>query len=112
MERAIGSGDASAAARYLTEDVTYTVGAQSPVRGIDAVIAYAREQGTRARWEGHTIRNVTREGDLLVIEVYSHFSRMSDGARVTFPCADFYRFADGRIHDWRVYADMSPIQAN
>ena len=83
MERAVGSGDVLAAANYLAQDVTYTVGAQPPVRGIAAVIAYAREQGARAR--------------------------LSDGVRVSLPCADFYRFADGRIHDWRVYADMSPI---
>lgn len=109
MERAVGSGDERQAANYLAKDVRYTVGARSPVQGIAAVIAYGVEQGRRACWDGHTVRNVTRDGDLLVVEVDSHFTRVADGARVSFPCADFYRFKDGRIRDWQVYADMSPI---
>ena len=111
MERAVGSGNIEEAVKYLREDVSYTVGAQTSRRGIDAVVAYAREQEQRARWDGHTVQNVTRADNLLVVEVLSHFTRVVDGARVTFPCADLYRFVEGRIQDWRVYAGMCPIQA-
>jgi ketosteroid isomerase-like protein len=41
--------------------------------------------------------------------VISHFTRAADGATISFPCTDIYRFRDGLIVDWRVYTDMSPF---
>lgn len=109
MERAVGSGDEQTALTYLHEDVAYTVGARPTLRGVAAVIAYTRDQAALARWEGHTFIGGWRSGDVLVVEVMSHFTRIADGASISFPCTDIYRFRDGRIADWRVYADMSPF---
>jgi ketosteroid isomerase-like protein len=109
MERAVGVGDSDAAGTYLHTDVVYTVGAQAPVRGVDAVIAYSREQSRLVRWDGHTLRGSWRSGDVLVVEVTSHFTRVADAKKIALPCTDIYRFRDGRIADWRVYADMSPF---
>lgn len=109
MERAVSSGDVAEAGRYLAPDIAYTVGA-APVRhGIQAIINFAAEQGRFARWEGHSVRNVSSDGDALIVEVESRFTRLTDGRRIAFPCADIYRFRDGLIYDWRVYADMSPF---
>jgi limonene-1,2-epoxide hydrolase len=111
MEQAVAAGDKAAAARYLTHDVAYTVGARPVVRGIDAVIAYIAEQGLLARWEGHTLRAASMTNNTLVVEVQSHFTRVADNHAVSFPCADIYRFKGEKIYDWRVYADMSPFRA-
>lgn len=111
MERAVAAGDRTAAARYLTDDVICTVGAHAALRGVDAVIAYIVAQGRLARWEGHTLRASWAGDGALVVEVESHFTRVADGRAISFPCADIYRFRDGRICDWRVYADMSPFHA-
>lgn len=110
MEQAVAAGDKAAAAQYLTHDVAYTVGARPVMHGIDAVIAYIAEQGQVARWDGHTLRAVSMTNDIFVVEVQSHFTRIADNHAVSFPCADIYRFKDGKIYDWRVCADMSPLR--
>lgn len=111
MERAVGAGDRAAALRYLTDDVVYVVGARPALSGVDAVIAYAVEQGRLARWDGHTLRGAWAGEGALVVEVESQFTRVADGRPISFPCTDIYRFRDGRICDWRVFADMSPFYA-
>lgn len=111
MERAVMAADRAGALRHLAEDVRYTVGAQPPMRGIDAIFAFVARQSGFARWEGHTLIAVWPRQDALIVEVISHFTRVADGRRISFPCTDIYRFRDGRIADWRVYADMSPFAA-
>ncbi len=111
MEQAVMTNDKARVARYLTETVAYTVGARPTLNGIDAVLAAVAEQGTIARWDGHTFVKGWIRDDALVVEVVSHFTRQSDERRISFPCADIYRFQGGRIADWRVYADMSPFHA-
>lgn len=111
MERAVGRGDKAAAARCLTGDALYTVGARPPLRGVDAVIAAVAEQGRLIRWDGHTRRAAWMGEGALVVEVESHFTRIADGRSISFPCADVCRFRGGRICDRRVYADLSPFHA-
>ena len=112
MERAVAGGDRTSAAQYLAEDVAYTVGARPVLRGIDAVIAAIAKQGRIAHWDGHTLCAAFINEDTLVVEVISHFTRVTDERSISFPCADVYRFKDGKIYDWRVYADMSPFHAD
>lgn len=109
MERAVMSGDKAAAVQYLTENVHYIVGARPALHGIDAVVSYIAEQNRIARWEGHTLRAAWMNDGVFVVEVESHFTRIADKRPISFPCLDIYRFKDGRIYDWRVYADMSPL---
>jgi ketosteroid isomerase-like protein len=59
----------------------------------------------------HTLRDVLGDAEVLVVEVESHFTRIADGRRISFPCADVDRFRGDRICDWRVYAGMSPFSA-
>jgi ketosteroid isomerase-like protein len=40
----------------------------------------------------------------VIVEVVSHFKRLADGRAISFPCVDIYRFREGRIADWRVFA--------
>jgi ketosteroid isomerase-like protein len=107
MERALMSGDKSAAARYLDDAVVYTVGARPRVTGVDAIVAYIKRQSRFARWDGHTVHGSWSIADGLAVEVDSHFTRVSNGKKFTLPCVDIYRFRRGRISDWRVYADLS-----
>lgn len=111
MERAIMSRDAATAGAFLADDVTYTVGANPTVQGVPAVLAYVSAQERVARWTGHTLRAAWQLDDAIVVEVLSHFVRVSDGRAASFPCTDIYRFENGKIADWRVYADMSPLTA-
>jgi ketosteroid isomerase-like protein len=111
MERAVVAGDRAAAGRYLTDHVAYTVGARPAIHGLDAVMAALADQGRLVRWDRHTLRGVWTGDGTLVVEVESHFTRVADGRAISLPCTDIYRFRDGRIGDWRVFADMSPFHA-
>lgn len=111
MEAAVGRSDRAEVLRRLTEDVVYAVGARPLLRGVDAVLSALAEQGRLVRWDGHTPRGAWLSGDAFVMEVESHFTRLADGRAISLPCTDIYRFRDGRIADWRVYADMSPFHA-
>jgi limonene-1,2-epoxide hydrolase len=109
MERAVMAHDRAAAERYLAPDLVYTVGARPPLHGLDALFAYLEAQRRVARWEGHTLRGAWPVPEGLVVEVVSHFTRVADGRRISFPCVDIYRLRGERIADWRVFADMSPF---
>jgi ketosteroid isomerase-like protein len=112
MEHAVGTGDRAAAVQCLTEDVAYMVGARPTIHGVDGVLAAIAEQSRLVRWDGHTLRGVWAGEDTLVVEVESHFTRVADGRAISLPCTDIYRFRDGRIVDWRVFADMSPFHSS
>ncbi|MEM8664948.1 MAG: nuclear transport factor 2 family protein [Pseudomonadota bacterium] len=111
MEAAIGAGDWEGAARFFTDDVLYKVAHREPAYGLAGIKAYMAWQSERVRWTGHTPRMKFSRGDTAVFEVESHFLRLRDSAALIVPCTDIYTFRDGRIADWRVYADTSPFDA-
>jgi len=41
----------------------------------------------------------------------ANYKRVSDGKKITVPCTDIYRFQEDLIKEWRVYPDMSPVEA-
>lgn len=111
MEHLLGAGDWAAGAEFFTPDVTYRVGARSPVTGIDGIRAYMEGQAAQVHWTGHTLCWQAEDDatDTAVIEVISHFKRVADGAVIDLPCTDIYRFDGARIRDWRVYADIAVL---
>jgi limonene-1,2-epoxide hydrolase len=111
MEKAVLEGDQPSVERYLASDIRYTVGARPTVVGPRAVILAVAEQEKLVHWDGHTFINAWLKDDALVVEVISHFKRLSDGRQIPLPCTDIYRFTDNLIVDWRVYADMAPFTA-
>lgn len=39
-----------------------------------------------------------------------HYQRL-DGAELTLPCCNVFRFREGLIHDHRIYMDINPVIA-
>lgn len=111
MERLIGEGDWPRAGAHFTTDARYQVGALEPYYGIRGIREYMEGQMRIARWEGHTPRLMLEIDDTVIIEVDSHFHRLSDTKKVTLPCTDIYRFEGMQIADWRVYADLTAFSA-
>lgn len=109
MERLVGAGDWKAAAAYFTSDVKYRVGSREPTRGLDGIRSYMEWQNRLVRWDGHTMQSKWNDNDIVVIEVNSHFVRLSDGQPITVPCTDIYRMDGFKIREWQVYADISPF---
>jgi len=109
MEQHVGAQDWEAAATYFTPSVLYKVGTREPVYGLTGVRRYLEWQNQLVRWEGHTIRLQWNYDDIVVIEVDSHFTRLSDHRSIIVPCTDIYRMEGLQIKEWRVYADTSPF---
>ncbi len=111
MEATVGRSNWQAADDFFTPDVLYRVGAREPVYGLDGIRTYMAWQGGLVTWDGHDMRMKFSRGDVAIFEVTSHFTRLKDGAKIALPCTDIYTFRDGRIADWRVYADTSVFMA-
>lgn len=111
MEAIIGAGHWEKAPDFFTADVVYQVGHRDPVFGVDGIKGYMEWQNRIVRWEGHDLRMKFSRGQTAIFEVVSHFTRLSDGAKLHVPCTDIYNFVDGRIADWRVYSDLSAFSS-
>lgn len=109
IEAAIGRGDWARVSERVAEDVSYTVGAGPQRRGVDGLRRYMEAQARAFTWTGHDEELALETGQTLVMEVTSHLRRIADGAAVTLPCTDIYRFRDDLLFDWRVYADLGAI---
>lgn len=109
MERLVGQRDWDRARDCFTADVRYQVGSRSVHHGPDGIRRYMDWQNSVVRWDGHTLRQRWNSDDVVIIEVDSHFTRLSDATAITVSCTDIYRMRGLRIHDWRVYADFSPF---
>ena len=106
---AIDDRNVEAFAAWLTDDCRFVYGSREPVRGLpsvrDAVAAFfaafaAIEHRLDAVWEVEgaaiTEGSVTYTGH--------------DGSRTTLPFCNVLRTApDGRIRDYRIYVDPSPL---
>ncbi len=105
MEAAAFAGNWELFKSYLSDDVYYRVGNTAEVRGPQAVVEYLQQLlstklaindlQTRAAWETE---------DAVILELNMKGLRMRDNKSVAYPCIDVYRFRDGKINDWRVYA--------
>ncbi|MEO1244195.1 MAG: nuclear transport factor 2 family protein [Pseudomonadota bacterium] len=111
MEMLIAQQAWQEAAGYMSEDILYKVGGRSPVYGVGGIREYMNWQNALVHWDGHDIRMKFSRGNTVVIEVDSKFTRLADNVQLVVPCTDIYTFRDGRIADWRVYADTSVFSA-
>jgi predicted SnoaL-like aldol condensation-catalyzing enzyme len=59
-----------------------------------------------------TIEDMIAEGDKVVIRCTDHFTRPSDGARVTLPWIEILRLENGKAVEAWFEADTSPILAD
>ncbi|MCE8006212.1 nuclear transport factor 2 family protein [Aestuariivita sp.] len=109
MEAALGQQEWGRAAEFLSPDIRYVVGGQEPRYGIAGIRDYMAAQSAVVEWVGHDLLASVETADMVVIEVISRFCRVSDRRPLALPCTDIYRFGDGVIRDWRVYADLAAI---
>ncbi|MEM9357198.1 MAG: hypothetical protein AAGB04_13395 [Pseudomonadota bacterium] len=107
MEAFIGRHEWSVAAEFVTSDVYYQVAHREPKFGIGGIKEYMEWQYSLVHWDGHDTRMKFSRGNVVIIEVLSHFTRLADQAELLVPCTDVYAFTGDLISDWRVYADTS-----
>ncbi len=107
MESMIGQQNWDEAARYVARDIRYQVAHKQAQHGIEGIKSYMSWQYSLVHWDGHDVRSKFSRGNIVFIEVMSHFTRLVDNAKLRVPCTDVYTFENDLIADWRVYADTS-----
>ena len=105
FETASFSGDWEKAKTYFTDDVYYRVGNTAEMRGPQALVDYLKNMlSTTLAINDLQFRNAWETDDTVILELNMKGVRVRDNANVAYPCVDIYRFQDGKIKDWRVYA--------
>ena len=105
FEAASFAGDWEKAKTFFTDDVYYRVGNTTEMRGPQALVDYLRKMlSTTLAISDLQFRNAWETEDSVILELNMKGTRLRDKANVAYPCVDLYRFKDGKIQDWRVYA--------
>ena len=104
-------GDLAGVTSYLDDKVVVVLGNHEPIRGA-AAYAHLYEQvtGTLAglRHEIHDIWSAAEDGAVWIVRMTVHYTR-ADGHTLSLPCCNILRFSGGRVADYRVFMDMTPV---
>jgi uncharacterized protein (TIGR02246 family) len=107
--RAIDTKDAEAFVGHLTEDAVFVYGSQPAVEGRVAIRDYVVAFFDMFAGLEHRIANVHEIApDRAFVEGHVTYSRKGKPG-VTLPFANTFRLRDGKITDYRIYIDPSPL---
>jgi ketosteroid isomerase-like protein len=105
MEQAAFAGDWEKFKSFLADDVYFRCGNTAELNGPENVAQFMITMMTsRLALNDLQIKSAWETDDAVLMEFNMKALRMSDNKNVSFPCTDIYRFGDGKIRDWRVYA--------
>lgn len=105
MEGAAFSGNWERFRSFFTDDVYYRVGNTAEARGPQAIVDYLMQLlSKRLAISDLQFRSAWETENGVILELNMKGLRMADQSNVDYPCVDLYRFRDGKISDWRVYA--------
>ena len=107
--RAIDTKDAEAFVGHLSEDAVFSYGSQPAVKGRAAIRDYVAAFFDMFTGLEHSIAEVHRVApDRAIVEGHVTYRR-NDKPHVTLPFANVFGIRDGKIRDYRVYIDPSPL---
>jgi ketosteroid isomerase-like protein/limonene-1,2-epoxide hydrolase len=104
FQGALRDGDRALALSLLTDDALVRVADQPEVRGAQAVLDRIQDVFThRVRPSGADYFGEWELSGVLLVEMNVQATRVRDGRNVEYPCVETYRFASGKIREWRIY---------
>ena len=107
--RAIDTKDAEAFVGHLTEDAVFSYGSQPAVEGRTAIRDYVAAFFDMFAGLEHRVTDVHHvASDRAVVEGLVTYRR-NDMPQVTLPFANVFGLRDGKIRDYRIYIDPSPL---
>lgn len=105
MEAAAFSGDWEKFKSFQTDDIYYFVGNTTELHSPQAIVDYMVPFLKNELGIYHLDFLISYEDeDTVITELSVKAKRIPDQKDVVFPTVDIYRFKDGKICDWRVYA--------
>jgi ketosteroid isomerase-like protein len=105
MEAAAFSGNWEKFKTFFTNDMYYFVGNKTELHSLQEIVDYLIQfRGKELEIYNLEFLLAYEEENTVVTELSVKAVRLADKKHIVFPTVDIYRFKDGRIHDWRVYA--------
>lgn len=105
MEAAAFSGNWEKFKSYLADDVYYFVGNKTELHSPQAIVDYMIQFLSKELAIYNLEFLVAYEDETTVVtELSVKAVRKADNKHIVFPTVDIYRYKNGKIQDWRVYA--------
>jgi len=107
--RAIDTKDAEAFVGHLAQNAVFSYGSQPAVEGREAIrddVAACFDMFDSLEHRSADVHEVAPE--LAVVEGQVTYHR-NGASRVSLPFANVFRLRDGKIYDYRIYIDPSPL---
>lgn len=102
--------DAARFASRLTPDATFQLGGNPAVIGREAIRATVEQTFAAFEKVEHTLRAAYELDDVLVYEADVHYT-FRGGRRVQLPYVNVLRFSGDLVGSYRIYLDLSGVQA-
>jgi ketosteroid isomerase-like protein len=108
---AVDDKDTGYLAHHFADDITFRFGNADVVEGRPAVLAACEAFLGSVAGIRHVIEHLWQvDADRVVAVATVHYERL-DGGRLTLPCANSFRVRDGKVSDYRIYMDITPVLA-
>jgi ketosteroid isomerase-like protein len=108
LYQAVDTREAAALAPFLSPSVTFQLGNNPPVNGREAVLEINASFFTSIAGMAHTIDAIWSQGANIICNGSVRYTRF-DGSHLSIPFATILTTERGLIHDYKVYADVSPL---
>jgi ketosteroid isomerase-like protein len=100
-----------ALSQYYADDAYYRYGSFPPAIGKDAIRAATYSTHLDfVKGMSFKVLETWAQGNVVIAELELHHN-LADGSTLVLPCTDVVRFAAGKVQDFRVYMDPSPLLA-
>lgn len=100
--------DARGFTAFLTEDASFRFGNSPAVVGRPAIEAAVEEFFAALAGLSHRITLAADLGAHFICRGETTYTRL-DGSQVTVPFANVFEMENGRVRDYQIYADLTPL---
>lgn len=108
--RAIDRMDSPAFAGFLAEDAVFRFGNMPEVKGRGAITTAVEQFFSSIRGLRHRILHAWEQGSHVIVQGEVTYTR-KDGKIVTVPFANIFWTVDGKVQEYLIYVDVSPLFA-
>ncbi len=113
FQLALRDGDRTTALGVLTGDAVVRVSDRPEVKSPQSILDHVQDIfSKRLKPTGAEPLEVWNFEGAMVVEMIVQATRVSDGRAVQYPCVETYRFADGKIRQWRIYPIVKTLLAS
>lgn len=102
-----GEGDPTKLAAYFTDEATYHNMPMKPIVGRQAIEAFLVEFTGAFGGIDFEVHHQVAAGDVVLNERTDRFHL--GGAEIVLPVMGTFEVHDGKIHTWRDYFDLTPV---